>query len=82
MPGGHDPEFCAAVPHRYLTYMAVWCPHHQQWSLRASKYVETGLESSPLDLETRVLPLGPFDTELDARNALVDWVTEDLGAGD
>jgi hypothetical protein len=79
MPSDHEAGPCAALPHQYFTYMAVWCPHRQQWTVTAGAYGETGSSSDPVDYRTRRVELGPFDTAGDAARLLGTWIGADLG---
>jgi hypothetical protein len=68
---------CAAVDHRYWSYMVVWCPHRQQFTLTAARYLETGTDADPSDYTTRRVELGPFDNRRDVVELLMTWVDED-----
>jgi hypothetical protein len=71
---------CGQVEHHYWNYSVVWCPHRQQFTLRSSRYWETGTEDDPLVYETRALALGPFDSGRDVVELLLAWVDEDQAA--
>jgi hypothetical protein len=72
---------CGQVEHVYRNYSIVWCPHRQQFTLRSSKYLETGREDDPVDYVTRALALGPFDSARDCLEIMLTWLEEDLAAG-
>lgn len=72
-----DGPICASVDHRYWTYFVVWCPHFQQYTVRAQQYLETGTGDDPTNLATREVQLGPFDDKLAVLDYLRKWVLED-----
>ena len=74
-----DGPVCASVDHQYWNYFVVWCPHFQQYTLRATLYLETGTSADPVNLQNRSLELGPFDNGHDVLHALTTWLNDDWG---
>lgn len=67
----------ASLPHTYWNYMVIWYPSIQAYTLTSNTYTETGDHDDQADLVTRHLELGPFDTYVDALNALRGWINDD-----
>lgn len=65
-------EYCASIPHPFVSVMVFWCPHLQ----RFGGWIDSGTSTHDVqDITQRELNWGPFDTVEDVAN-LLKWCVD------
>lgn len=70
----HDGPLCAALGHYVSSVTAVYCPHKQAWLA----ILTIGTDSDDLEIESRRLDFGPFDTPEEVAARLSSELTRQI----